>query len=114
MREHYVMEDQIATIFLGSSTNDFTYQDFDSSSGVAEYKYQTQSDAVIVVRDFFASNMTYGEVEIFETPSKESWIHRVDLFSDIFNAAETIGRYAVYASELYADRLMVMAFSLHE
>jgi len=107
-REQYIREDEATSLFLGSSTNDFSYLTLQEG----DITYPTQSDAIIVVRNFSARNLTYNYVEIYETPSMGSWIHRVNLFSRFFKGVRDMQNYAVYATELIADHLMAIAFTL--
>lgn len=107
-REQYIREDQGTSLFLGSSTNDFSFVTLTEG----DMTYPTQSDAIIVVRNFSARNLTYNHVEIYEAPSMGSWIHRVNLFSRFFKGARDSYDYAVYATELIADHLMALSFTL--
>jgi len=107
-REQYISEDEGTSLFLGSSTNDFSYVTLTEG----DIEYPTEADAVIVVRNFTARNLTYNHVEIYETPSMGSWVHRVNLFTRFFKGAREHNNYAVYSTELIADHLMALAFTL--
>jgi len=105
-REQYISESERTTLFLGASTNDFPHNTLEQ-----QITHPTEADAILVVHNFLAEDLTYSYVEIYETATKESWIHRVNIFSRFFEEARTGLYHAVYATELVVDRLLAISFS---
>lgn len=113
-RELPITESEPTTIYLGASTNDFPHVNYPGVYPEPDAIYNSSVDAVIVVSDFVAKNMTHGKVLVFMAPTQESWVHRVNVFSALDKEKgfhdEAVG-HAVWATELLADRLLVLSFT---
>jgi len=109
-----IKESEPTMIFLGASTNDFPHVNVPGVYPEPDAIYNSSVDAIIVVRDFVAQNMTHGKVTVFKTPTQESWVHRVNVFSDLHKeggfADHAVG-HAVWATELLADRLVALSIT---
>jgi len=114
-RELPIIESEPTNIFLGASTNDFPHVSYPGVYPEPDAIYNSSVDAIIVVSDFVAKDMTHGKVEVFMAPTQESWVHRVNVFSALDNDVKgfdtkAVG-HSVYATELLADRLLTATFT---
>lgn len=113
-RELPIIETEPTILFLGASTNDFPHVSYPGVYPQPDALYNSSVDAIIVVYDFVAKNMTHGKVEVFMAPTQESWVHRVNVFSALEKERgfydEAVG-HAVWATELLSDRLLVLSFT---
>jgi hypothetical protein len=113
-RELPIKESEPSPIFLGASTNDFPHVSYPGVYPEPDALYNSSVDAIIVVHDFVAETMTHGKIEVFMTPTQESWVHRVNVFSALDKeqglSDEAVG-HAVWATELLTDRLLVLSFN---
>jgi len=109
-----IVETEPTRIFLGASTNDFPHVRYPGVYPGPDAIYNSSVDAVIVVSDFVAKTMTHGKVAVFMAPTQESWVHRVNVFSDLDKEGgfddEAVG-HTVWATELLSDRLLALSFN---